>query len=274
MLLACSLAVSAALIGGCETNPVTGRSQVMIVSEDQAQAASVEAYAKTVTQARGQRKLDTNSARTTRVQQITDRLVNQAVRIVPNSAGWKWEMHVLEDENINAWCMPGGKMAVYTGLINKINPSDDELAQVIGHEISHALLQHGRERMSRAVATNAALAVGSVATGVNLSGMENVAMVALELPNSRTAETEADRLGIELAARAGYDPNAANSLWQKMAKASGGSGAPEWLSTHPSDETRLNNLRALVPSMMPFYVAARGDAGGSTLRQRDRSNRD
>ncbi len=249
------------LAAGCETNPVTGRKQVMIVSENQAQEASSQAYAKTVTQARGQRKLDTNSARTARVQQITNRLVTQAVRIVPDSADWKWEMHVIEDPNVNAWCMPGGKMAVYTGLIDKINPSDDELAQVIGHEISHALLQHGRERMSRAVATNAALAIGSVATGVNLTGLENVAMVALELPNSRTAETESDKLGLEIAARAGYDPNAAVSLWQKMARASGGGGGPEWLSTHPSDETRIANLKKLIPNVMPFYVASTGGGG-------------
>ncbi len=260
------------LAAGCETNPVTGRKQVMIVSENQAQEASSQAYAKTVTQARGQRKLDTNSARTARVQQITNRLVTQAVRIVPDSADWKWEMHVIEDPNVNAWCMPGGKMAVYTGLIDKINPSDDELAQVIGHEISHALLQHGRERMSRAVATNAALAIGSVATGVNLTGLENVAMVALELPNSRTAETESDRLGIEIAARAGYDPNAAITLWQKMARASGGGGGPEWLSTHPSDETRIANLKKIIPSVMPFYVASSGE-GGSAVRRPDRSNR-
>ncbi|RPI43004.1 MAG: M48 family peptidase, partial [Betaproteobacteria bacterium] len=135
--------VGSALLSGCETNPVTGRTQVMIVSEEQAQSASAQAYAKTVTDARGKGKLDTNSARTARVRAITNRLVAQAVRIVPASATWQWQMHVIEDAGVNAWCMPGGKMAVYTGLINRVSPTDDELAQVIGHEISHALLQHG-----------------------------------------------------------------------------------------------------------------------------------
>jgi predicted Zn-dependent protease len=256
-LLGCTFAVVAVLVSGCETNPVTGRKQVMIVSEEQAQEASAQAYAKTVSQARSQRKLDTSSARTARVQQITSRLVAQAVRIVPETKSWQWQVHVLEDPSVNAWCMPGGKMAVYTGLIEKLNPTDAELAQVMAHEISHALLQHGRERMSRAVATNAALTIGSIAAGVNLSGLENVAMVALELPNSRTAETESDRLGIEIAARAGYDPNAAISLWQKMAKLSGSGGGPEWLSTHPSDQTRIANLQQMVPKVMPFYQAAR-----------------
>jgi predicted Zn-dependent protease len=257
LLLSCSFVGAAMLVAGCETNPVTGRKQVMIVSEEQAQSASSQAYAKTVSQARAQRKLDTNNTRTARVQQITSRLVAQAVKIIPESSDWQWQVHVLEDPNVNAWCMPGGKMAVYTGLIEKLNPSDAELAQVMAHEISHALLQHGRERMSRAVATNAALTLGSIATGVNLTGLENVAMVALELPNSRTGESEADRLGIEIAARAGYDPNAAISLWQKMAKLSGGAGGPEWLSTHPSDQTRIANLQQLVPKVMPLYQAAR-----------------
>lgn len=243
-------------LAGCQTNPVTGRQQLMIVSEGEAQSASAQAYAKTVGAAQIQRKLDTNAARTNRVKAITQRLIAQATAVVPSSAQWAWQVHVIDDASVNAWCMPGGKMAVYTGLITKLNITDDELAQVMGHEISHALLQHGRERMSRAVATNVGLQVGSIATGVNLSGLESVAMVALELPNSRTAETEADVLGMEIAARAGFNPDAAVSLWQKMAQVGGNAKSPEWLSTHPSDQTRIANLRALVPKMMPLYQAA------------------
>lgn len=246
------------LLGGCHTNPVTGRQQLMIVSEQEAQSASAQAYAKTVGAAQIQRKLDTQPARTNRVKAITQRLVDQAVRIVPASAQWAWQVHVIDDASVNAWCMPGGKMAVYTGLITRLNVTDDELAQVIGHEISHALLQHGRERMSRAVATNVGLQVGSIATGVDLTGLESVAMIALELPNSRTAETEADVLGMEIAARAGFHPNAAVTLWQKMAQVSGNARTPEWLSTHPSDQARIANLQALVPKMLPHYQAATG----------------
>jgi predicted Zn-dependent protease len=252
----CAL-VAAFVLGGCQTNPVTGRSQFMIVSEEQAQSASTQAYAKTVTDARGKGKLDTNRSRSTRVQAITNRLIAQARVMVPASNSWGWQVHVIDDDSVNAWCMPGGKMAVYTGLINRLAPTDDELAQVIGHEISHALLQHGRERMSRAVAMDIALQAGSIASGVDLTGMEAVAVVALELPNSRLSETEADRVGVELAARAGYDPNSAVSLWQKMSKL-GGSKPPAWLSTHPSDEARITALRNLVPSMMPIYQQARG----------------
>ena len=252
--------IAFAALSGCETNPVTGRTQMMIVSEQQAQAASVQAYAKTVADAQGKRRLDTNSARTARVQAITSQLVVQAKALMPSTAGWAWEMHVIDDPNVNAWCMPGGKMAVFTGLIDRLQPSDDELAQVIGHEISHALLQHGRERMSRAAATNVALQVGSIAAGVDLTGLESVAMVARELPNSREAELEADRVGIELAAKSGFHPESAVTLWQKMAKLSGGAKTPQWLSTHPSDETRIAQLQALVPKMMPYYDATRGDA--------------
>ena len=248
-------------LAGCEQNPVTGRTQLMIVSEEQAQAASVQAYAKTVSDAQGKRRLDSDPARTARVRAITSQLVAQAKVLAPSTAGWAWEVHVIDDPNVNAWCMPGGKMAVYAGLIDRLAPTDDELAQVMGHEISHALLQHGRERMSRAVATNVALQVGSVAAGVDLTGLESVAMVALELPNSRGAELEADKLGLELAAKSGFHPESAVTLWQKMAKASGGGArTPQWLSTHPSDETRIAQLRALVPQMMPYYEASRGGA--------------
>jgi predicted Zn-dependent protease len=248
--------LAAILLSACVQNPITGRSQLMLVSEQEAQASSSQAYIKTVTTARGKRQLDTDPQRAARVRAITGRLVAQAKVLVPSSAAWDWQIHVIDDAEVNAWCMPGGKMAVYSGLLNRLNPTDDELAQVLGHEISHALLQHGRERMSRAVATNIGLQLGSIAAGVDLTGMESVAMVALELPNSRGAELEADRLGIELAARAGYHPDAAVTLWQKMARI-GGAKAPALLSTHPSDEARIANLRRLAPAMMPYYNAAR-----------------
>jgi predicted Zn-dependent protease len=257
LIITVCVLVAAFTLSGCQTNPVTGRSQFMIVSEEQAQSASAQAYAKTLTDARGKGKLDTNGGRNARVQAITNRLIAQARVMVPASSTWAWQVHVIEDDSVNAWCMPGGKMAVYTGLINRVQPTDDELAQVIGHEISHALLQHGRERMSRAVALDVALQAGSIAAGVDLTGLESVAVVALELPNSRQSETEADRVGLELAARSGYDPNAAVSLWQKMSRL-GGSKPPQWLSTHPSDEARITTLKNLVPSMMPIYQQARG----------------
>ena len=158
---------------------------------------------------------------------------------------------------VNAWAMAGGKMAVYTGLIQKLKPTNDELAQVIGHEIAHALARHSAEKMSVAAATQAGVAAVSGMMGDNqvaMTGTTLLAAVAVTLPNSRTMESEADRIGIELAARAGYNPQAAVSLWRKMAQV-GGKNPPQFLSTHPNPSTREETLRQLAPRMMPYYEA-------------------
>jgi Zn-dependent protease with chaperone function len=172
------------------------------------------------------------------------------------SREWKWSVAVLDEPALNAWCMPGGKMAIYTGVVHKLALTDDEIAQIMGHEIAHALLGHGRERMSRAMAMQGGVLLGSIVAGQDLSALTPVADIALTLPNSRTGETEADRYGIELAARAGYDPRAAVRLWEKMGAASG-NGPPQFLSTHPSPDNRIQALNELVPKMMPIYEKAR-----------------
>jgi predicted Zn-dependent protease len=254
LLLAAAL--SAAILPGCQQNPVSGRTQFVLVSEEQAQASSAQAYTQTLADAQKQGKLSTSAALNTRVKRITDRLIAQAAVMYPPSKDWKWSVAVLDEPELNAWCMPGGKMAIYTGIINKLALSDDEIAQIMGHEISHALLGHGRERMSRALATQAGLQLGSIAAGADLTGLAPIADIALTLPNSRTSETEADRYGIELAARAGYNPRAAVSLWEKMASA-GGSQPPAFLSTHPSPANRIQALAALAPQMQPLYEKAR-----------------
>lgn len=245
-----------AVVTACQTNPITGRSQLMIVSEDMAISNSASAYVQTLQQARSKGQLDSNAVTSRRITDITTRLINQAQLLRPESRNWQWSVHVIENKGVNAWCMAGGKMAVYSGLLTALRPSDDEIAQVMGHEISHALLSHTREQMSEAMATQGVLAIGSIAAGVDLTGFGDLAKVGILLPHSRQAESEADRLGIELAARAGYNPNAAVSLWQKMSRI-GGQKPPELLSTHPSDDRRLEALAALVPRMMPLYEAAR-----------------
>ena len=153
--------------------------------------------------------------------------------------------------------MAGGRMAIYTGLIGKVDPTDDELAQVMGHEIAHALANHTAERMSVAMAANIGVIAAGIASdrpGLTMGATAVAAKLALELPNSRTSQAEADRIGIELAAKAGYDPHAAVTLWQKM-EAAAGSGPPAFLSTHPSPANRQQTLAALVPKMMPYYEA-------------------
>jgi predicted Zn-dependent protease len=154
--------------------------------------------------------------------------------------------------------MPGGKIMVYTGLIDTVKTTDAELAAVIGHEIAHALREHSRERLSRAYAEQMVLAGVAVATGAEQSTMQlasQISAVTFTLPHSREQEAEADRIGLELMARAGYDPNAAVTLWQKMSKLGGG-GPPEFLSTHPSGESRIRDLETNVPRVLPLYQAA------------------
>jgi predicted Zn-dependent protease len=172
----------------------------------------------------------------------------------PDAPQWQWEVNVQATDDVNAYCMPGGKIMVYTGLIEKLQATDAELAAVIGHEIAHALREHSRERISRAYAEQLALAGVAIATGASETTMQ-VSAVTFQLPHSREQEAEADRIGLELMARAGYDPNAAVTLWQKMSKLSSG-GPPEFLSTHPSGESRIRELEALAPKVLPLYQAS------------------
>jgi predicted Zn-dependent protease len=156
--------------------------------------------------------------------------------------------------------MPGGKMAVYTGIIDQLKLTDDELAAIMGHEIAHALREHGRERVSQQMATATAVGVAGALLGLGSGGTDLAGMVAqvtFTLPNSRGHEQEADRIGVELAARAGYDPRAAVSVWQKMAQAAGSGGSPEILSTHPSPASRIKDLEDYSARVMPLYQAAR-----------------
>lgn len=246
----------------CATSP-TGRSQLMLVSPEQAISASREAYVQTLLPLQKEGKVDSNPATAQRVKHITGKIISQAIEQYPSTRNWEWNVKVIDEpDTVNAWCMAGGKMAVYTGLINKVKPTDDELAQVMGHEISHALANHTAERMSMALATQmgmlgvAMVAGDSEYAGLALSGSALAAAMAITLPNSRISESEADQMGIELAARAGYDPRAAATLWEKMGKA-GGSSPPQFLSTHPSPQNRQATLQALAGQMMPYYLDKR-----------------
>jgi predicted Zn-dependent protease len=245
------------LVAACATSP-TGRRQLMLVSEEQAISSSRQAYAQEMGKYQKQGKLVTDPRVLERTRVITERLVAQAVKMRPDSAKWQWSVQVIDDpKTVNAWCMAGGRMALYTGLLKQVDPTDDELAQVMGHEIAHALANHTAERMSTAMAANAGILAAGVMSdnpGQSMAVAASVAALAIKLPNSRAAETEADQIGIELAARAGYDPRAASTLWQKMGKV-GGNSPPEFLSTHPSDASRQQRLGALAPKMMPYYQA-------------------
>lgn len=247
------------LLAACAVSP-TGRRQLMLVSPEQAISASKDAYVQAIVPFQKEGKVDTSPKLVDRVKVITGRIIAQAIQSYPHTSNWAWDVKIIDDpEIVNAWCMAGGKMAVYTGLITKVNPSDDELAQVMGHEIAHAIANHTAEKMSVAIAsqigltTVAVVAGGSESGDLTLAGATLAAGLAIQLPNSRKAESEADRIGIELAAKAGYDPRSAETLWKKMSEV-GGSGQPEFLSTHPNPLSRMAVLRKLAPHMMPYYL--------------------
>lgn len=234
------------LISACATSP-TGRSQLMLISPEMAISESKAAYVSTVTEITQEHRLITDDAWADRISTITGRLVTEAIKKYPDSRDWDWSVAIIDDpETLNAWCMAGGRMAIYTGIVTKLNLTDDEIAQIMGHEISHALANHTAEKMSQAILVNTGLAITSKVTDQNgyvLTGSALAAQLALQLPNSRDAEREADEIGIELAIRAGYRPDAAVSLWRKMSEAGG--GGPEFLSTHPSPGNRMDTLQGL-----------------------------
>ncbi|WP_041277566.1 M48 family metallopeptidase [Desulfotalea psychrophila] len=246
-------------LSACATSP-TGRSQLMLVSPESAVASSRQAYVQTIQPLQKDGKVDSDPALSRRVRLITGRIIAQAIISHPEAKKWQWDVKVIDaDETVNAWCMAGGKMAVYTGIVNKLKLTDDELAQVMAHEISHALANHTAEKMSVAMASSIGTLGMAIATrdsdnrGAIMSGTVLAASLAVTLPNSRAAENEADVMGIKFAALAGYDPRAAGSLWEKMAK-EGGSRPAEFLSTHPAPANRQATLAALAQEMMPYYL--------------------
>ena len=250
-----------AVLAGCSTNPITGRSQFMVVPESMAISQSAAAYSSMMGGLSKKKQVETGTARAEKLREITDRLIAQAVRFRPESAKWNWEVQLINDpKTVNAFCMAGGKMAMYTGLMEKLKATDDEIAQVMGHEIGHALANHTQERMSIAYSTGIGTQLAAIALGARdqtAQLMQIAAVTAIQLPNSRESESEADQIGIELAARAGYDPAAAVTLWEKMGKLSEGKAPPEWLSTHPSPEHRRDRLKELGAKVQPLYVAAK-----------------
>lgn len=241
----------AGILAACATSP-TGRSQLMLVSPESAIVESRKAYISTVRQLDAEDQLLDDPLLADRVQVITGRLVTVAQADYPNTRDWDWSVALIDGpETVNAWCMAGGRMAVYSGLFEKLKLTDDEFAQIMGHEIAHALANHTAEQMSVAMATSAGVLAAGVASenkGVTLAGAALAAQLAITLPNSRTAESEADAIGIKLAAKAGYRPQAAVTLWEKM-EAEGGGGRVEFLSTHPSPGNRRARLQAMVPEM-------------------------
>lgn len=265
-LLVVATLPTALLVVSCETVDTTqpgvvgvDRNQRFLVSANEMNQAATLAYQQEMKAAGAKGALNRDPAQTARVRSIAQRLARASGYFRPDAPNWPWEVNVISSEEVNAWCMPGGKMAVYTGLLNRIRPTDDELAAVMGHEIAHALREHGRERASEQAVQRGLLALGGALLGLGEGGMQLASIVAdvtFGLPHSRAQEVEADRIGVELAARAGFDPRAAVTLWQKMAQAGGGS-PPQFMSTHPNPENRIRDLQEYAAKVMPIYQASR-----------------
>jgi predicted Zn-dependent protease len=241
-------------------DPVSGthRSQLLLVSADTVNQASLKYYAEQNAEARTKGELITSGAEFNRVARIMQNMIPQVGVFRADASKWNWELVLINEDVVNAHVMAGGKITFYTGLIRKLNLIDDEIAAVMGHEISHALREHTREKMSQQQAGNVLLAVGGAALGASAGAIQAAGMakqIALDLPFSRGMESEADEFGLELAARAGYNPQAAVSLWDKMAKMGGG-GGPKFMSTHPAPGDRQATLSALQPKVQPLYEAA------------------
>src|SRR5689334_18378892 len=200
-------AAALALLAGCTTNPMTGRSQFMMVSEETAISGSASAYTGLMGDLSKKNKIVVGTERADHIRAITNRVVAEAIRFRPDSVNWNWEVQVIDDpKTVNAFCMAGGKMAIYSGMWEKLGATDDEVAQVMGHEIGHALASHTRERMSIAMTSGvltevAAIAISSQSNaGIVLPAAQTAALLAIQLPNSRESESEADQIGIELTA--------------------------------------------------------------------------
>ena len=251
-------------LGGCETtttgsNVGADRSQLLLVSSVQLDQMAVQAYSKLKTDSTTKGVLNNDQGMLKRVRAVSSRLQAQTGVFRKDAPGWQWEVNVISSDALNAFCMPGGKIMVYSGLIKNLNLTDSELAIVLGHEIAHALREHSREQVSQAMAAQTVIEIGSTMLGVGDAGASIAstgyqALVATRF--SRDHESEADRIGLELTARAGYDPRAGITLWQKMISANQGGRPPEFLSSHPAEASRVRDIEKLLPTVMPLYEAA------------------
>jgi predicted Zn-dependent protease len=228
------------------------------VSAEDVEAGAAQQYVKMTREASGQRALaPADHPQVIRLRAIADRLIPFTPPWNSRARQWKWEINLIGSRELNAFCMPGGKIAFYYGILQKLQLDDDEVAQIMGHEMAHALREHARERIGKTTATQVGAGLLSSLLGLGGAGdaLLNMGGQLLTLRFSREDESEADLVGLELAARAGYNPRAGVSLWRKMAKASEGA-PPQWLSTHPAGSTRIQDIERTLPRVEPLYAKA------------------
>ncbi|OFZ29153.1 MAG: peptidase M48 [Bdellovibrionales bacterium RIFCSPHIGHO2_01_FULL_40_29] len=234
------------------------RKQLLLVPSEQITHLSEQSYEQVKSDATAKGLLDKDPLQLKRVQTIASKLIPHTAIFRTDAPSWKWEVHVVNSKELNAYCMPGGKIIFYSGIIDQLKLTDAEIAAIMGHEIAHALREHGRERMSEELVRTLGLQLLLASNKIDAqqAGAASVlSTVVITLPHSRGQESEADAMGVELMARAGYNPQAAVELWRKMS-ASGGKKPPEILSSHPTDERRIQNIQGLIPKVISLYERA------------------
>jgi Zn-dependent protease with chaperone function len=230
-----------------------------LVPAETLETSARQQYAQVLAEARAQGALAPDGyPQLQRLHTIAQKLIPHTVPWNARSRDWKWQVNLINSKQINAWCMPGGKIAFYTGILDQLKLNDDEVAMIMGHEMAHALREHARERLAKSQATGIGLSIASQLLGLGQFGdvAANLGTQLLTLKYSRDDETESDLVGLEIAARGGYKPEASVSLWQKMQAASG-NGSPSFLSTHPSGANRIQELQANLPKVQQLYEQAR-----------------
>ena len=265
LISAISLCLALVTVSGCASTTAGGavgaqRSQLMLISSGELENMAEQSYTKLKSDTSSKGELNRDAAMLKRVRAIAMRIKPHTAVFRKDAPGWNWEVNVISSKELNAYCMPGGKIMFYSGLIDQLQLSDDEIAIVMGHEIAHALREHSREQVSQAMAAQTAISVGTALLGLgqvsaSLSNTVYQSLIATKF--SRTDESEADDIGLELTARAGYDPRAGVTLWQKMTAAKSGGNPPEFMSSHPADASRIQRIQSLLPTVIPLYEAAR-----------------
>lgn len=254
LLLAGTVVPARAAIPECKRSVAT-----KAVPASAVEGSARQQYAQLLDNARSQRAVAPESnAQLQRLRYIASRIVPFTATCNERASQWKWEVNLIGSSQLNAFCMPGGKIAFFSGILSKLQLSDDEVAIIMGHEVAHALLEHAREQMAKSAGTSIGLRLGAALLGLGNVGDYAAQQAAnlFSLKFGRDDESEADALGLILAAQAGYDPKAGVTLWQKMAAATAGKAPPQWLSTHPAGQTRIKDIQARLPQVEPLYAAA------------------
>lgn len=260
-VLASAAAAAAPALAQIDVGPPSGMRA--LVPAEALESAATQQYSELLAQARAKRALaPDNHPQLLRLRAIARRLIPFAPQWNPRAAQWRWEVNLIGSKQINAFCMPGGKIAFFTGILDQLRLTDDEAAMVMGHEMAHALREHARAQLAKTRATSIGLTLGAQLLGLGELGntVADLGTKLLSLKFSRADESEADLVGLELGARAGYDPHAAVTLWQKMNQVSASAGGLEFLSTHPSGPERIQTLEQNVPRVEGLYLGARAGA--------------